>query len=60
MFFVTTFVLYIVGVRDYIHVEDLAIGHVAAQKKIEECCGLKVMKINSLNNNLVTVYIDLC
>lgn len=30
------------GVRDYIHVSDLATGHVAAQKKVEEKCGLKV------------------
>lgn len=30
------------GVRDYIHVVDLALGHVAALKKIEENCGWKV------------------
>lgn len=35
------------GVRDYIHVEDLAIGHVAAQKKIEECCGLKIYNLGT-------------
>lgn len=30
------------GVRDYIHVVDLAVGHVAALKKLEENCGCKV------------------
>ena len=30
------------GVRDYIHVVDLAQGHVAAVKKLDEKCGLKV------------------
>lgn len=28
------------GVRDYIHVVDLALGHVAALKKLKEKCGL--------------------
>lgn len=32
------------GVRDYIHVVDLALGHVAALKKIQENCGWKVCK----------------
>ncbi len=31
-----------IGVRDYIHVVDVAIGHTAAMKKFEENCGLKV------------------
>ena len=31
------------GVRDYIHVVDLAQGHVAAVRKLDENCGLKVM-----------------
>ena len=30
------------GVRDYIHVVDLALGHVKALKKIEEKAGLKI------------------
>lgn len=30
------------GVRDYIHVVDLAQGHVAAVRKLDEQCGLKV------------------
>ena len=30
------------GVRDYIHVVDLAKGHVAALKKLDENCGMKV------------------
>jgi UDP-glucose 4-epimerase len=29
-------------VRDYIHVVDLAAGHVAALKKLSEKCGCKV------------------
>lgn len=33
------------GVRDYIHVMDLADGHSAAIKKIEEKPGLKVRKL---------------
>ena len=36
----TKFIL--TGVRDYIHVVDLAKGHVAALKQIEEKCGCKV------------------
>ena len=30
------------GVRDYIHVVDLAVGHVAALNKLDENCGCKV------------------
>ncbi|CAF1302983.1 unnamed protein product [Rotaria sp. Silwood1] len=30
------------GVRDYIHVVDVAIGHIAAMKQFEMNCGLKV------------------
>lgn len=35
------------GVRDYIHVVDLAKGHVAALKKIEENCGLKTYNLGT-------------
>ena len=35
------------GVRDYIHVVDLAKGHVAALKKVEEGCGLKVYNLGT-------------
>lgn len=35
------------GLRDYIHVVDLAHGHVAALTKIEEKCGLKVYNLGS-------------
>ena len=31
-----------IGVRDYIHVVDLAKGHIAALKKLKENCGCKV------------------
>lgn len=30
------------GIRDYIHVVDLAKGHIAALKKLKENCGCKV------------------
>ena len=30
------------GVRDYIHITDLAVGHILSLKKIEENPGLKV------------------
>lgn len=30
------------GVRDYIHVVDLAKGHIAALKKLKDNCGCKV------------------
>lgn len=30
------------GVRDYIHIVDLAKGHIAALKKLKENCGCKV------------------
>ena len=35
------------GVRDYIHVVDLAIGHVKALKKIKENCGLKIYNLGT-------------
>ncbi|XP_038057445.1 UDP-glucose 4-epimerase-like [Patiria miniata] len=35
------------GVRDYIHVVDLALGHVAALKKLEENCGLKIYNLGT-------------
>lgn len=35
------------GVRDYIHVVDLAQGHVAAVKKLDENCGLKVYNLGT-------------
>jgi len=35
------------GVRDYIHVVDLAVGHVKALKKIEEKVGLKVYNLGT-------------
>ncbi|XP_023931448.1 UDP-glucose 4-epimerase-like isoform X3 [Lingula anatina] len=35
------------GVRDYIHVVDLAQGHVAAIKKFKENCGLKVYNLGT-------------
>ncbi len=35
------------GVRDYIHVVDLALGHVAALKKIEEKAGLKIYNLGT-------------
>ena len=35
------------GVRDYIHVVDLAKGHVAALKKLEQSCGLFVCNLGT-------------
>ena len=35
------------GVRDYIHVVDLALGHVKALKKIEEKAGLKLYNLGT-------------
>ena len=35
------------GVRDYIHVVDLAKGHVAALQAIEKCCGLAVYNLGT-------------
>ncbi|XP_063693795.1 UDP-glucose 4-epimerase-like isoform X3 [Bolinopsis microptera] len=37
------------GVRDYIHVVDLAEGHVKALNKLEESCGLKVYNLGTGN-----------
>ena len=37
------------GVRDYIHVVDLAIGHVAALKKLAENCGLFICNLGTGN-----------
>lgn len=30
------------GIRDYIHVVDVAIGHIAAMNKFDENCGFRV------------------
>lgn len=35
------------GVRDYIHVVDLARGHVAAIKKIDQKCGLEIYNLGT-------------
>uniref|UniRef100_A0A669CYF2 UDP-glucose 4-epimerase n=1 Tax=Oreochromis niloticus TaxID=8128 RepID=A0A669CYF2_ORENI len=35
------------GVRDYIHVVDLAKGHIAALKKLKEDCGCKVYNLGT-------------
>lgn len=35
------------GVRDYIHIVDLAIGHVVSLKKLKEKCGLKVYNLGT-------------
>jgi UDP-glucose 4-epimerase len=37
------------GVRDYIHVVDLAVGHVKAVAKISENCGLKLYNLGTGN-----------
>lgn len=37
------------GVRDYIHVVDLARGHVCAVKKLRENCGIKVYNLGTGN-----------
>jgi len=35
------------GVRDYIHVIDLSLGHVAALKKLDDKCGYKVYNLGT-------------
>ncbi|NWW89318.1 GALE epimerase, partial [Rhynochetos jubatus] len=35
------------GVRDYIHVVDLAKGHIAALKKLQENCGCKIYNLGT-------------
>lgn len=37
------------GVRDYIHVMDLADGHLAALKKLEQKCGLEIYNLGTGN-----------
>ena len=37
------------GVRDYIHVVDLAVGHVKAVNKLKENCGLKLYNLGTGN-----------
>lgn len=38
----TVLLMILSGVRDYIHVVDLAKGHIAALRKLKESCGCKV------------------
>ncbi|PWA16363.1 hypothetical protein CCH79_00004647 [Gambusia affinis] len=42
-----TFSLFVVGVRDYIHVVDLAKGHIAALKKLKDNCGCQVYNLGT-------------
>ena len=35
------------GVRDYIHVVDLALGHIAALRLLEESCGLRIYNLGT-------------
>lgn len=35
------------GVRDYIHVVDLAKGHIAALKKLKEQCGCRIYNLGT-------------
>ncbi|UJR31548.1 hypothetical protein I4U23_019035 [Adineta vaga] len=35
------------GVRDYLHVVDVATGHTAAMKKLEENCGFKIYNLGT-------------
>ncbi|CAF1312111.1 unnamed protein product [Adineta steineri] len=44
------------GVRDYIHVVDLAKGHIAAMKKFKDNCGLQNCPRRS--GDLASVYAD--
>ena len=41
------FCYFYTGVRDYIHVVDLAQGHVAAVRKLDEGCGFKVYNLGT-------------
>ncbi len=41
------------GVRDYIHVVDLATGHLAALKKLSENPGLKIYNLGTGKGNSV-------
>uniref|UniRef100_A0A2D4PUF7 UDP-glucose 4-epimerase n=1 Tax=Micrurus surinamensis TaxID=129470 RepID=A0A2D4PUF7_MICSU len=36
-----------IGIRDYIHVTDLAKGHIAALQKLKENCGCKIYNLGT-------------
>ncbi len=46
------------GVRDYIHVVDLAKGHLAAIKKFDENCGIKIYNLGTGNGYSVLEVIN--
>ncbi|MCD8200041.1 MAG: UDP-glucose 4-epimerase GalE [Coriobacteriaceae bacterium] len=46
------------GVRDYIHVVDLARGHVAALQAVEDGCGLGIYNLGTGNGTSVLELID--
>ncbi|VDP08646.1 unnamed protein product [Soboliphyme baturini] len=46
------------GVRDYIHVVDLAIGHVAALDRIFDACGLEIYNLGTGNGVSVLEMIE--
>uniref|UniRef100_A0A2D4HLU6 UDP-glucose 4-epimerase n=2 Tax=Micrurus TaxID=8634 RepID=A0A2D4HLU6_MICLE len=37
----------LIGIRDYIHVTDLAKGHIAALQKLKENCGCKIYNLGT-------------
>lgn len=45
------------GVRDYIHVVDLAKGHIAALKKLKEGCGCKVGQMSNNKSDVLSLYL---
>ena len=51
-------VCFCLGVRDYIHVVDLALGHVAALSKLEEKCGMKVCSLLRSDTLVGCIYSD--
>lgn len=46
------------GVRDYIHILDLALGHVAALKKVEKGSGLNIYNLGTGNGYSVLEMVD--
>lgn len=46
------------GIRDYIHVVDLAIGHVKSIEKLEKNCGLKVWNLGVGQGHSVLKMVD--
>lgn len=62
--FMCFLLFYLAGVRDYLHITDLAKGHIAAMSKVKDSAGFKVNLVKSeseseFNTEIACIYLFL-